>query len=75
MYETVEAIYDEGRIYPLYEELSVKKAKVFITIVENMEDHEPQKQGVPLANLKQFKGVFKKLPEGLKYQKELRDEW
>ncbi|MCK4762061.1 MAG: hypothetical protein KAW12_07670 [Candidatus Aminicenantes bacterium] len=73
MYETIEAIYDEGKIFPLYEKIEVKRAKVFITIVENMEAEEPQ--GVPLKNLMQCKGVFRKFPEGIEYQKELRDEW
>ena len=73
MYETIEAIYEEGKIIPLYDELTVKKAKVFITVVENMEEPEPE--GVPLKNLMQYKGILKKFPEGLKYQKELRDEW
>jgi heterodisulfide reductase subunit C len=73
MYETIEAIYEDGKIIPLNDELKVKKAKVFLTIVEEMEESEPQ--GVPLNSLMQFKGLFKKFPEGLKYQKELRDEW
>jgi hypothetical protein len=73
MYETIEAIYDEGKIIPLHDEISVKKAKVFLTIVEAMEEREPL--GAPLENLTRCKGIFKKFPEGLKYQKELRDEW
>ncbi len=75
MYETIEAIYDEGKIFPLYDALNVRKAKVLLTIVENMDQREPQRQGVPLENLKQHKGIFKEFPEGLKYQKEIRDEW
>lgn len=73
MYETIEAIYNEGKIIPLYDKISVKKAKVFITIIEDMEERELQ--GAPLENLMQFKGIFKKFPEGMEYQKELRDEW
>ncbi len=73
MYETIEAIYENGKITPLHDELHIKKAKVFLTFIEKMEDTEPQ--GVPLEELMKFKGVFKKFPEGLKYQKELRDEW
>jgi len=73
MYETIEAIYDEGKIIPLYDEISVKKAKVFLTIVEDIE--ERKLQGVPLENLMKYKGILKKFPEGLQYQKELRDEW
>lgn len=73
MYETIEAIYEEGRIIPLHDELHVKKAKVFLTIVETMEESE--EQGVPLAELKKYRGILKKFPDGLKYQKELRNEW
>ena len=73
MYETIEAIYEEGKIIPLHDELHVKKAKVFLTIVETME--EPEERGMPLAELRNYKGIFKKFPDGLRYQKELRDEW
>ncbi|MGD2091061.1 MAG: DUF104 domain-containing protein [Candidatus Aminicenantes bacterium] len=73
MYETIEAIYEDGKIIPLADELHIKKAKVLLTIVENMEEHEPK--GVPLEDLMKYKGILKKFPEGLKYQKELRDEW
>ena len=73
MYETIEAIYEEGKIIPLVDEINIKKAKVLITFVEKMQDHEPK--GVPLAHLLRYKGILKKFPEGLKYQKELRDEW
>jgi hypothetical protein len=73
MYETIEAIYEDGKITPLHDKLHVKRAKVFLTILEKMEDAEPQ--GTPIEELAKFKGVFKKFPEGMKYQKELRDEW
>ena len=73
MYETIEAIYDEGKIIPTIDHLTIKKAKVLLTIVENMEEHEPK--GVPIAHLLRYKGVLKKFPEGLKYQEGLRDEW
>lgn len=74
MYETIEAIYDEGRIIPLHDELKVKKAKVFLTIIEDI-DNGSQSRGMPLENLKQCKGIFKKFPEGLAYQKALRDKY
>jgi hypothetical protein len=41
--------------------------------MEHVEDYEPK--GVSLAHLMKYKGLLKKFPEGLKYQKELRDEW
>lgn len=73
MYETIEAIYDNGKIIPMEDELHIKKAKVLLTIVEDMKERKPK--GVPLANLMKYRGILKKFPEGLKYQKELRDEW
>lgn len=73
MYETIEAIYDDGRIIPLKDELPAKRAKVFLTILEELEEDEPQ--GMPLETLSQLKGALKKFPDGLVYQQELRDEW
>ncbi len=73
MYETIEAIYDDGKIIPVEDELNIKKAKVLLTIVESIEERVPK--GVPLAHLMKYRGILKKFPEGLKYQKELRDEW
>jgi hypothetical protein len=73
MYETIEAIYEDGKITPMKDELNIKKAKVLLTIVENLDEREPK--GVPLAHLMKYRGILKKFPEGLKYQKELRDEW
>ena len=73
MYETIEAIYDDGQIIRLKDELPVKRAKVFLTILEELEEDEPQ--GMPLETLAQFKGALKKFPDGLAYQQELRDEW
>ena len=73
MYETIEAIYEKGKITPLHDKIHIKRAKVFLTILETIEEPEPK--GVPLERLTKFKGVFKKFPEGLKYQKELRNEW
>lgn len=74
MYATIEAIYDHGRIIPLSDDLKIKKAKVFLTIVEDMEE-DSELHGAPLKNLMQAKGIFKKFPDGLEYQKALRDEW
>ncbi|UCH92535.1 MAG: DUF104 domain-containing protein [Candidatus Aminicenantes bacterium] len=73
MYETIEAIYEDGKIIPIVDELNIKKAKVLLTIVENLEEGEPK--GVPLAHLMKYRGILKKFPEGLKYQRNLRDEW
>ena len=73
MYETIEAIYEDGKIIPMEDELNIKKAKVLLTIVENLEERKPD--GKPLAHLMKYKGILKNFPEGLKYQKDLRDEW
>jgi hypothetical protein len=73
MYETIEAIYEKRKITPLHDKIHIKRAKVFLTILETIEEPEPK--GAPLERLTKFKGIFKKFPEGLKYQKELRNEW
>jgi len=73
MYETIEAIYEDGKIIPMEDKLNIKKAKVLLTIVENLAEREPK--GVPLAHLMKYRGILKKFPEGLKYQEELRNEW
>jgi hypothetical protein len=75
MYTTIEAIYEDGRITPLHDDLHIKKAKVFLTILETVGKSESMELGAPLKDLMKFKGIFKKFPEGLKYQKELRNEW
>ena len=36
MYQTIEAIYEDGKIIPINEMMPIKKARVFITIVEDV---------------------------------------
>lgn len=64
MYKTIEAYYEDGKI--IYKEAmpSVKRAKLFITIIEE----EPRK----IQELSRFKGIFKKRVDGLEYQKKMR---
>ncbi|MGE5342930.1 MAG: hypothetical protein ACM3SY_15760 [Candidatus Omnitrophota bacterium] len=73
MYETIEAIYDNGKITPLHDKLHVKKAKVLLTILEEMDG--PEEEGMRLEELINFKGALKKFPEGMAYQESLRNEW
>jgi hypothetical protein len=37
MYKTIEAIYKNGRIYPIKEKISIKKAKFLLTIIDEPE--------------------------------------
>lgn len=67
MYKTIEAYYENGKI--IYKEAMppLKKAKLFITIVEE-ELHK-------IPKLSRFKGILKKRVDGLTYQKKIRSEW
>jgi hypothetical protein len=67
MYKTIEAYYKNGKI--IYKDAmpALKKAKLFITIVE--EDIRK------VSRLSRFRGIFKKKVDGLAYQKRMRGEW
>lgn len=73
MYKTIEAIYENGKIIPLVDEIPSKRARVLLTIVEDIEESEPE--GLTFGHLEKYQGIFERFPEGLEYQKELRDEW
>jgi predicted DNA-binding antitoxin AbrB/MazE fold protein len=74
MYTTIEAIYENGKIIPLKDEIKIKRGKVLITIVESEEVNEKIKSDI--RNLLKYKSVIKNLPKDpVKYQRELRDAW
>ncbi|MCK4764520.1 MAG: hypothetical protein KAW12_20135 [Candidatus Aminicenantes bacterium] len=73
MLRTFEAIYENGRITPLFNELDIKKARVLVTVVEDIEEGE--KVGIRFRDIMKHKGVLKNFPDGLKYQEQLRNEW
>lgn len=67
MYRTIEAYYENGKI--IYKEAMppLKRAKLFITIIE---------EGACETHLfSRFKGIFKKKVDGLEYQRKIRGEW
>ena len=73
MYKTIEAMYDNGKILPLYEKIPNGKSKVLITILDESRKLE---HGLTLSRLKEFAGKMEGLNrDGLEYQKEIRDEW
>jgi predicted DNA-binding antitoxin AbrB/MazE fold protein len=73
MYTTIEAIYDNGKIIPLKDEIKLKHGKVLITIIGDQD----VKAGIStIRNLLKYKSLIKNLPEDpVKYQRELRDAW
>ena len=73
MYRTFEAIYDNGKITPISNRMDIKKARVLITVVEDIDEEE--KTGIHLRDIIQYKGALKNFPEGMKYQEQLRNEW
>lgn len=74
MYNTIEALYSNGKIIPLKDEIKLKNGKVLITVLENTESTDVSKS--TLRNLLKHKSVFINLPkDAVKYQRDLRDEW
>lgn len=74
MYTTIEALYDNGKIIPLKDELKLKHGKVLITVIENEDNEEMNKSN--LRNLLRYQALISNLPkEPVKYQRELRDAW
>lgn len=72
MYQTVEAIYDNGKIVPVSGKLNKKKGRVLITFLESEEEQNKS----TIKNLLKYKGKIKNLPEEpVKYQREIRDAW
>lgn len=67
MYKTIEAYYENGKIIYKDSMPSIKKAKLLITIIEEVTRKT--------KDLSRFKGIFKKKIDGLEYQKKLRKEW
>lgn len=67
MYKTIEAYYENGRIFYKKAMPVIKRAKLFITIIEE----EPRE----IQKLFRFKGILKEKVNGLEYQRKLRNEW
>lgn len=73
MNRTITAIYDNGTLIPLEGKLPKKKAKVQVTILEEI---EKEASGLTIIQLKKLQANISSLPnDGVQYQRELRDEW
>ena len=73
MFKTIEALYDNGRITVINDEIKVKKAKVLITIIE---EEKPLKSGMKATALFKLSGILKSFKEDpVKYQRRIREEW
>jgi len=77
MYKTIEAIYKNGRIYPIKEKISVKKAKVLLTIIDEPESvsQRPRSHKIKRADLDKFANSITLAESPLAFQKRLRNEW
>jgi len=67
MYKAIEAYYENGKIFYKEAMPAMKRAKLFITIIEE-EPHEIHK-------LFRFRGILKEKINGLEYQRKFRSEW
>lgn len=73
MLNTYEAIYEDHKIIFLNEEPKIKKARVFITVIEC---NDKKETGIKSEILNKNAGVLKNFDENaLDYQRRIRDEW
>jgi len=77
MYKTIEALYEDGKIKPLNDEiLGIKKGKVLITILEVFdEDDEQNYPTFTEDDIKQLSKGITLNEDPLEYQKRMRNEW
>ena len=59
MLRTFEAIYEDGRITPIADELDIRKARVLVTVVE---DEEGEKIGTRYRDIIKYKETIEKIP-------------
>lgn len=73
MENSITAIYDKGMLTPLIGKLPVKKTKVKVTILEEI---ETETDGISVEDLKSIKGKLTSYPsDTIKYQRDIRDAW
>ena len=72
MYKTIEAIYRDGSVFPLKDEIPVRYAKILITFLSENETVS----GMSGHILKKYQGILKNFHDDpVEYQRRLRDEW
>jgi len=77
MYNTIEAIYENGKIKPLYnEQLGVKRGKVLITILEVFEQTDDGSEAsFTEDDITRLSKSITLNEDPLEYQKRMRNEW
>ena len=77
MYRTIEALYENGKIKPLYnEKLGLKRGKVLVTILEVFENSdEPAAPSFSEDDIARLSNPITLNEDPLEYQKRMRDEW
>jgi len=72
MYKTIEALYKDGVVISLTEDIPVKYARILITILESKDNIS----GIQGDELKKYQGILKNFHDDpVAYQRRLRDEW
>jgi len=77
MYKTIEALYKNGRIYPVGEKLSIKQARVLLTIIDEPENQTRGRRAyrITRADLHKFAHSISLREDPLAFQQRLRNEW
>ena len=77
MYKTIEALYKNGRIYPIGKAIPIMNARVLLTILDT--DEQPRKKQptkkISLSDLKRLAGSITLTLDPLKFQRKMRNEW
>jgi hypothetical protein len=75
--KTIEAIYDNGKIIPIGEDIKKKKARVLLTFLdEDTDDNTNDVKGISASILLEYSGKIKTFNEDpVAYQRKLRNEW
>jgi hypothetical protein len=77
MYKTIEALYKNGRIYPVGEKLNTKQARVLLTIIDEPENKTRGRRArkITSADLHKFAHSITLREDPLAFQQKLRNEW
>ncbi len=75
--KTIEAIYDNGKIIPIGENIEKKKARVLVIFLdEDTDENTNDVKGISASELLKYSGKIKNFNEDpVEYQRKLRNEW
>jgi hypothetical protein len=77
MYKTIEALYKNGRIYPIGKAIPIMNARVLLTILDADEQprKKPSTKKLSLSDLTRLAGSITLTMDPLKIQRKMRNEW